>query len=254
MAREQTPFVTDHQGNRLPGNPLRDARVRRALSLAINRDGIVAQVMDGQASPSSQFLPQGAMGHDPSLQPDPYDPAAARVLLAEAGYPEGFTVALHGPNDRYINDAQILQAVAQMWTRACIRTRVEAMPSSTYFTRSARGEFSVSLLGWGTGTGEADSPLTSVVGTPDPARGWGGSNRSGFSHAGLDRLVDRALATLDAGEREGLYREATQVAISERPILPLHHQVNIWAARRGLTYEGRSDERTMAMSLRPASR
>jgi peptide/nickel transport system substrate-binding protein len=93
-----------------------------------------------------------------------------------------------------------------------------------------------------------------VVGTQDPARGWGGSNRSGFSNAGLDRLVDRALATLDAGEREGLYREATRMAIAERPILPLHHQVNIWAARRGLAYEGRSDERTMAMSLRPASR
>jgi peptide/nickel transport system substrate-binding protein len=254
LAREETPFVTDLQGNRLPGNPLRDLRVRRALSLAINRAGIVAQVMDGQASPSGQFLPAGAMGHDPSLQPDPFDPATARQLLAEAGYPQGFAVTLHGPNDRYVNDAQILQAVAQMWARIGVRARVEAMPSNVYFTRSGRDEFSIGLLGWGTGTGEADSPLTSVVGARDAARGRGGSNRSGYANPAMEGLVDRALATLDPAARENLYRQATRLAIADLPILPLHHQVNVWATRRGLTYEGRSDERTMAMSLRPAAR
>lgn len=253
-AREETPFVTDAEGRRLARNPLRDLRVRRALSLGINRAGIVAQVMDGQAAPSGQFLPAGAMGHDPALQPDPYDPAAARRLLAEAGYPQGFAVTLHGPNDRYVNDAQILQAIAQMWTRIGIRTRVEALPSNAYFTRSARDEFSIGLLGWGTGTGEADSPLTALVATRDQARGRGASNRSGYSNAEIDGLLDRALATLDPAAREQLYQQATTIAIRDLAIIPMHHQVNLWAARRGLVYEGRSDERTMAMSLRPAAR
>ncbi|WP_249681018.1 ABC transporter substrate-binding protein [Roseococcus pinisoli] len=254
LLREETPFVTDARGNRLASNPLRDPRVRQALSMAINRAGIVAQVMDGYASPSGQFLPQGAMGSDPGLTPDAYDMAAARRLLAEAGYPEGFSVTLHGPNDRYVNDAQILQAVAQMWTRIGVRTRVEALPSSTYFTRSARDEFSIGLLGWGTGTGEADSPLSSLVATRDAARGRGASNRSGYSNAAVDQLLDRALSTLDAAAREDLYRQATRIAIGDRAILPLHHQVNLWAARSGLVYEGRSDERTMAMSLRRGAR
>ncbi|MBO1077269.1 ABC transporter substrate-binding protein [Roseomonas sp. 1311] len=252
MFRNDTPFVTDLQGNRLPQNPLLDLRVRRALSMAINRQGIVAQVMDGQASPSGQFLPNGTMGSDPSLAPDAYDPVGARRLLAEAGYPQGFAVTLHGPNDRYVNDARVLQAVAQMWTRIGVRTQVEAQPSNVYFTRSARDEFSIGLLGWGTGTGEADSPLTSLVATRDPSRGRGASNRSGYSSPQLDGLLDQALATLDPAAREETYRQATRVAINDLAIVPLHHQINIWAARRGLTYDARNDERTMAMSLRPA--
>jgi peptide/nickel transport system substrate-binding protein len=254
LLREETPFVTDLRGNRLPSNPLRDLRVRQALSMAINRDAIVAQVMDEHASPSGQFLPAGAMGNDPDLAPDAHDPTTARRLLAEAGYPQGFAVTLHGPNDRYVNDAQILQAIAQMWTRIGVRTRVEALPSSTYFTRSARDEFSIGLLGWGTGTGEADSPLSSLVATRDAARGRGASNRSGYSNGNLDRLLDQALATLDQTAREDLYRQATRIAIGDRAILPLHHQINLWAARSGMVYVGRSDERTMAMSLRPTAR
>ncbi|MBS7791974.1 ABC transporter substrate-binding protein [Roseococcus sp. SDR] len=247
--REQTPHVTDHQGRPLPANPLRDVRVRRALSLAINRPALVAQVMDGQAAPSGQLLPAGAVGHDPALVPDRYDPEQARRLLAEAGYPQGFMVALHGPNDRYVNDAQILQAIAQMWARIGVRVRVEALPSSAFFSRSARDEFSIGLLGWGTGTGEPDSPLANLLATIDPSRGRGASNRSRYSNPRFDAAVDRALATLDLAERESVYREATGIAMADQAIIPLHHQVNIWAARRGFTYAPRNDERTLAMSL-----
>ena len=247
--REQTPHVTDHQGRPLTVNPLRDVRVRRALSLAINRAGIVAQVMDGQAAASGQLLPAGSIGHDPALTPDPHDPKQARRLLSEAGYPQGFTIALHGPNDRYVNDAQILQAIAQMWARIGVRVRVEALPSSAYFSRSARDEFSIGLLGWGTGTGEPDSPLANLLATIDPTRGRGSSNRSRYSNPTFDAVLDRALATLELPEREALYREATTIAIRDQAIIPLHHQVNLWAARRGFAFEARNDERTMAMSL-----
>ncbi|MDB5414661.1 MAG: Peptide/nickel transport system substrate-binding protein [Rubritepida sp.] len=250
--RDQTPFVTDHQGRPLPSNPLRDVRVRHALSLAINRAGIVSQVMDGQAAPSGQLLPAGSVGHDPALLPDAYDPEAARKLLAEAGFPQGFSLTLHGPNDRYVNDAQILQAIAQMWARIGVRVRVEALPSSAFFTRSVRDEFSVGLLGWGTGTGEPDSPLANLLATTDSSRGRGSTNRSHYSSAGFDAALDRAMGTIDLAAREALYRQATGIAMRDQAIIPLHHQVNIWATRRGFVYEPRSDERTLAMSLRPA--
>jgi peptide/nickel transport system substrate-binding protein len=253
QGREQTPGVADNQGRPLAQNPLRDVRVRRALSLAINREGIVRQIMDGQAVPSGQLLPAGSVGHDPELRPDPFDPERARALLAEAGFPQGFQLTLHGPNDRYVNDAQILQALAQMWARIGVRTRVEAMPSNVYFARSVRDEFSVGLLGWGTGTGEPDSPLGNLLATADRSRGRGATNRSLYSNPRLDAVLDRALATIELPAREALYREATRIAMEDLAIIPLHHQVNIWAARRGLLFEPRNDERTMAMSLRPTS-
>ena len=253
QARARTPGVTDNAGNAID-NPLKDARVRRALSLAINRDGIVRSVMNGQAVASGQLLPAGVVGHDPDLRPDPFDVERARRLLAEAGFPNGFQVTLGGPNDRYINDERVIQAIAQGWTRAGLRVRVEAQPSATFFGRAARNEFSVGLLGWGTGTGEPDSPLQSLIATNEPRRGWGAVNRSGYSNPRLDEVLAQALQTLDLAQREPLYRQATRIAMEDLAIIPLHHQVNIWATRRGYTYNARNDERTMATELRPAAR
>ncbi len=250
-ARDDTPGVTGPNGERPVASPLRDQRVRQALSLAINRDAIVRQVMGGHASPSGQFLAAGVMGHDPELRPDPFDPARAQRLLAEAGLPQGFRVVLAGPNDRYVNDDRIIQAIAQMWARVGVRTEVQAMPSNVYFSRSARNEFSVGLLGWGTGTGEPDSPMIGLIATPNPARGRGTSNRSMYANPAFDALLDQALVTLDTGLREAIYRRATRVAMEDYAIIPLHHQVNIWAARRGLRVVARNDEETYAMSVRP---
>lgn len=250
--RDVTPGVADAQGRPMDRNPLKDVRVRRALSLAINRDGIVRQVMGGHATPSGQLLPAGVMGHDPTLKPDPFDPEQARALLAEAGYPNGFSIVLAGPNDRYINDDRVVQAIAQMWTRIGVRTQVNSQPSTVFFPRSAREEFSVGLLGWGTGTGEPDSPLQALIATPNRERGWGQFNRSGYSNLEVDALLDRALSTLDRAAREQLYFRAIRIAMADKAIIPLHHQVNIWATRKGLVYNARNDERTMATELRRA--
>jgi peptide/nickel transport system substrate-binding protein len=157
--RDASPFVTDKEGNALTRNPLKDARVRHALSLAIDRDAIVARVMEGEAVPSGQLVPDFLFGASRNLKPDKYDPAAAKKLLAEAGWPDGFGLTLHTPNDRYANDSKIAQTVAQMWTRAGIPTKVVAMPSATYFPQATELRFSTMLLGWSTGTGEASSSL-----------------------------------------------------------------------------------------------
>jgi peptide/nickel transport system substrate-binding protein len=247
-----TPFVTNAQGVPVSPNPLHDVRVRRALSMAINREAIARQLMEGAAIPAGQFLPPGVYSHVPDLAPPRFDADGARRLLAEAGFPQGLTVTLHGPNDRYINDARIIQAVAQMWTRAGINTRVEASPWATYIARASRQEFSIFLVGWGTSTGEASSPLRSLVATFDRDTGMGPSNRGRFSNAEVDRLLAEALRTLDDAAREKLLQQATRVAIEDVGIIPIHIQKNVWAMRRGLVHDARADELTRAQDIRPA--
>lgn len=251
-ARDVSPGIADAEGRPMQRNPLKDRRVRQALSIAINRDGIVRSVMGGHAAASGQLLPAGMAGHDASLAIPRYDPDQARRLLAEAGYPTGFSIILAGPNDRYVNDSRVLQAIAQMWTRIGVKTTLEIGPSASYFPKAGRDEFSIGMLGFGTSTGELDSPIQAVLATRNRDRGWGGFNRSGYSNPRVDALLEKALATLDPAARQTLLVEGMRLAVEDVAIIPLHHQVNIWATRKGLTYEPRSDERTLAMSLRRA--
>ena len=251
QGRDASPGLADAEGRALARNPLKDVRVRRALSLLIDRDALVRQVMEGQAVAAGQLLPLGMAGTDPELRPDPFDPARARALLAEAGWGGGFRLALAGPNNRLVNDEQILQAVAQMWERAGVRTRVEAMPSAVFFSRFATGAFSAALNSWGHGSGEPNTYLAAVLGTPDRARGRGTANPMGYTSPRVDALIDRALATGEREARAGLWRQATRSALAEdAAILPLHHQVNIWAMRRGHSFAPRMDELTLVTRLR----
>lgn len=251
--RDDSPFIMGTDGK----NPLNDLRVRQAISKAINRDAIVARVMEGVAIPAGQLLPPGFFGTSENLKPEAYDPEGAKKLLAEAGYPNGFGITLHSPNDRYINDAKIAQAIGQMLTRIGIDIKVETLPSSVYFREASRGgpdntpKFSFILVGWGSGTGEASSPLKSLIHTVDVPGGFGASNRGRYSNAEVDRLIEEALATVDDEKREVLLAKATELAINDLAIIPLHYQVNTWATRKdaGLKYLPRTDERTQFGSL-----
>jgi peptide/nickel transport system substrate-binding protein len=247
-----TPFVAGPNGEPLGRNPLNDIRVRRALSLAIDRAAIVERVMEGAAIPAGQFLPPGTFSHVPGLEAPRYDPDAARRLLAEAGFGNGLKVTLHGPSDRYVNDARIIQAIGQMWTRIGVRTTVEPMPWTTFIARASRQEFSLFLVGWGSTTGEASSPLRSLVATFDREKGFGASNRGRYSNKDLDALLERALATVDDAAREKLLQQATRIAMEDVAIIPLHIQKNIWATRRGFVHTARVDELTRAMDVAPA--
>jgi peptide/nickel transport system substrate-binding protein len=253
--RPQTPWVTDRAGNPLPQNPLRDVRVRRALSLAINRDGIARQLMEGHAMPAGQPMPEGALGYDPSIHPDPHDPEGARRLLAEAGYPDGFNITLHGPNDRYVNDEAIAQAIAQMWARIGVRAAVQTTPASMFFSRGVRDEYSISLTGWSSTTGEADTPLATQIATPDPPRGRSTVVRqSHYANPEVDAIIDQAFQTIDAAARERLYRAAIRIGYArDVAVIPIHHQVNLWATRRGIAYAPRLSEQTRAMEFTPRS-
>lgn len=249
--RDNSPYITGTNGK----NPLNDLRVRKAISMSINREAIVERVMEGVAIPAGQLLPPGFFGTSTKLKPMAYDPAQAKKLLAEAGFGDGFGMTIHGPNDRYINDAKIAQAIGQMLTRIGIKTQVETMPRNVYFRSASRGgpngepKYSFILVGWGSGTGEASSPLRSLIHTYDKDRGFGASNRGRYSNPEADKLIEEALATVDDDARAKLLAQATEIAIEDGGIIPLHYQVNTWATRKGLKYIPRTDERTSLRSL-----
>ncbi|MEO7729255.1 MAG: ABC transporter substrate-binding protein [Burkholderiales bacterium] len=250
-SRDKSPMVTDKAGKPLEKNPLKDVRVRKAMSKAINRQAIVERVMEGAAVATGQLMPEGLFGYVPGMKPEPFDPEGAKKLLAEAGYPDGFGITLHGPNDRYVNDDQICQAVAQMLSRIGIQTRVETLPSAIYFSRATKLEFSFMLVGWAADTAEASSPLKAQLATYDVKKGMGTANRGRYSNQKLDAVLEQALATVDDAKREKLLQQATEIGIGHLGIIPLHHQVNLWATRKGIVYTPRTDERTLAHEFRP---
>jgi peptide/nickel transport system substrate-binding protein len=231
-----SPFVFGPNGEVLGKNPLKDRRVREALSAAINRKAIDERIMEGAAVPAGQFLPPGIYSHVPGLDAPAYDPALAKKLLAEAGYPHGLRITLHGPNDRYVNDAKIIQAIGQMWQRVGVQTQVEALPWSSYVAQANKQAFSAFLFGWGSGTAEASDPLIAQIATWDPAKGWGASNRGRYSNPAIDALIGKALGTADDAAREKVLIQAQRAAFEDVAIIPLHIQKNIWATSARLSY------------------
>ncbi len=241
--RPTTPFALDNAGKPLPTNPLKDLRVRQALSAAINRPGIKTQIMDGFAAPTGQLLPEGALGYTPDIPIDTYDQARAKKLLADAGYPQGFQITLHGPNDRYVNDRQIVESIAQMWTRVGVKTAVNTMPASMFFAEGARDVFSCNVTGWASDTGEASSSLIQIVASVNPEKGRGAQPKpSHFARPEIDAVVEQSLATFEDKAREALYIKALKMAMAEQAFIPLHHQVNIWAMKKRYALRPRQQE------------
>ena len=247
--RDVSPFVTDINGQAMTKNPLKDVRIRRAISMAINRPAIVSKVMEGNAIAAGQLLPDGFFAVSPNLKPVAYDPEGAKKLMADAGWGDGFGLTIHGPNNRYVNDAKICQAVAQMLTRVGIKTKVDTMPKNVFFPRGTKLEFSFMLVGWGSGTGEPSSPLGALLHTYDKESGYGGTNRGRFSNKEMDAALEEAMRTVDREKHKALLIKATEIAMEDVGIIPLHYQVNIWAMQKGLTYTARTDGYTLAIDV-----
>ncbi len=249
LFRDASPFVTDLAGRPLEKNPLKDLKVRQALSRSINREALAARTLDGLGVPASRLVAPGIPGHGQQPAAEPYDPEGAKRLLAEAGYPQGFALTLHGPNNRYLNDEQILQTLAQFFGRIGVKTKVETLPLAAYFGRLRHADFSAALLGWGSLSG--DFALRTLLGTPDEKSGWGAWNWGRFSDARVDADIRSALSSTDPARRSRAAETAMDQAMQQLPVIPLHHQVATWALRAGLTYPARIDEFTFAAQVRP---
>ena len=226
--RDASPQLTDTDGKPLTKNPLKDVRVRRAMAMAIDRDALVSRVMQGQAVAAAQFMPDGVPGTSAKLKPVAYDLAGAKKLLAEAGYADGFGLVVNSSNDRYPNDAQVNQAVAQMWSRLGLKPTVNAMPKAMYFPRVAKLEFSVLLSGNSTDTGEPLSQLQYLLGTYNAAKGIGAGNNGRYSKPASG--CDPRQGCDDAGRRQARRPAGGGVRVRDRrggrgdpDAVPNHH-------------------------------
>ena len=249
-ARDESPFVTAKDGKPLGRNPLKDPRVRKALSLAINRDAIAKRIMEGSAVPASQMMPQQFPTASRTLKPDPYDVARAQALLKEAGWADGFRIVLHATGDRYPNDSSVAQAIAQMWTRIGLKAEVEALPGAVFFTRASKQEFSAFAAQYG--AEDSINSLRALVASYDTAKGYGTANRTRYSNPVVDGLLTETLATMDDELRQQKLERAINFAMADQPLIPVFHPIFDFAARKGLAVTPRAQRRFNAMMVAPA--
>lgn len=222
-------------------NPFKDLRVRQAVYQAIDIEAIRAKTMRGAARPTGGIMPSMLASNPEAEQRLPHDPARARALLAEAGYPDGFEVGLDCPNNRYINDEEICQAIAPMLARIGIRIRLTTMPRTTYFPKLEKLDTSFYMLGWGGAVTDAQTMLSPVLRSYDPASGQGSYNYGRYRSPKLDQFIDRAAEEMNPERRRELIRQALAEHNAQIFHVPLHRQVIPWAMRANVHVVHRAD-------------
>ena len=232
-------------------NPFKDRRVRLALYQAIDIDAMKRQVMRGLAIPTGIALqsPKGAGLPDSMEKRYPFDPAASRTLLAQAGYPKGFAFTIHCPNDRYVNDEKICVALAGMWAKVGLDVKVETMPKAQYFPKAQRLEVTAYMIGWGGANQDALLTLKAVMHSRN-AQGAGDSNFGDFRNPELDSLIDAADQEMDLAKRQGMIDRAVAIIQDEVLIIPLHRQVIPWATRAGVKVVHRANNTVQPFTVK----
>ena len=224
-------------------NPFADKRVRQALSLAIDRNAIQRSTMRGLSIPAALMVAPGVNGYDANLdKPAPANVDAAKKLLADAGYPDGFEVRLNCPNNRYVNDEEICQNVVAMWSRIGVKASLAAENMATFIQKVQNFDSSIYLLGWGVATYDAQYSLQSLIRTRSTGAD-GNFNFSKISDPTVDRLVDAMKTETDVPKRNAMIREALVRTRDEMLVIPLHHQMRPWAMKQNVTTIHRSDDR-----------
>ncbi|MBM3524550.1 MAG: ABC transporter substrate-binding protein, partial [Alphaproteobacteria bacterium] len=224
-------------------NPFKDRRVRQALYQAIDIEAIKSRVMRGYAVISGVSIAPGNTGWSPDLDRRlPYDPEAAKRLLAEAGYPDGFSVTMDCPNNRYINDEQICNAAAAMWARIGVRARVNAIPRAVYFPKTYNLDVSLYLIGINSPFLDSLYGASGVLETRTPG-GGGTSNYGRYSNKEIDDLIAAARTEMDPVKREKQLNRIYQIEKEDVVFVPLHHQVIVYAMKSNVSMAQRSDNR-----------
>jgi peptide/nickel transport system substrate-binding protein len=216
-------------------NPFKDQRVREAVALSIDEPAIASRVMLGLGHPTWEMWGPGVNGYDAALDVRPkVDPAKAKQLLAEAGYPNGFRVALDCPNDRYVMDEQICTAIVSMLARTGIKVDLIAQTKSKYFNKILAPNYDTDfyMLGWTPATYDAHNALYTLLGTRDGKRGE--VNSGGYSNAVLDELTAKIGVETDPAKRAAMIHQSIEILQKDVATVPLHQQVIVWAAKKNV--------------------
>lgn len=204
-------------------NPFKDVKVRLAVNHALDKVAIQRVVMEGLSFPTGMITPPGVFGNTPENDaPYAYDPELAKSLLAEAGYPDGFTVRLDCPNDRYNNDEKICQAAVAMLAKVGIKVNLEAIPKSQHFPKLHNGESDFYMLGWGVPTLDSHYVFAYLV------QDGGSWNATGYSNPRVNEITDLIASEMDVEKRTALIDEAWKIVKEDAPYAPIHHQVIAW--------------------------
>ena len=227
-------------------NPFKDLRVRQALNMAIDREAIKRVTMRGLSIPAGLMIPPGVHGYDKKLDvPFKYDIAGAKKLLAEAGYPDGIEFTLDCPNNRYVNDEKVCQAIVAMWAKAGIRAKLNAVPFANYIPKILNFDTSVYMLGWGVATFDGLYTLQSLVRTKTTGAD-GSFNLGRVSDPKLDTTIDAIKIATDPAARDALLREGLMKTRDEAYYVPLHHQMRPWAMKKSVSISYSPDDRPQA--------
>jgi peptide/nickel transport system substrate-binding protein len=229
-------------------NPFKDVRVRRAFYQAIDIEAIKTKVMRGLAEPSALLISPLLFSRAAEFKRWPYDPNAAKKLLAEAGYPNGFELQMDCPNDRYVNDEAICQAVTVMLARIGVKATLNAMPKAKYFEKAgstAKFDSSFNLLGWTPGSFDSWNVLVNIVGCRDAAGKGAQFNYGGYCNPKVDELAGRILVESDTKKRDDLIAQAFRIVHDDAGIIPLHQQALAWGVSKKLKIVQRADNQIL---------
>ena len=212
---------------------LADARVRLAIVNAINNEGIVERIMKKFGTAAAQQSPKGYLGYNESLTPR-YDLEKAKALMAEAGYADGLEVTMMAPNNRYVNDAKIAEAVAGMLAKINIRVDLTTMPKAQYWPKFDERAADIMMIGWHSDTEDSANFSEFLTMTPDEETGYGQYNSGNFSNAEVDKLVLDSAKETDLAKRAEMLQKVEQILHDEAAFVPLHWQDRAWGARSGV--------------------
>jgi peptide/nickel transport system substrate-binding protein len=227
-------------------NPFKDLRVRRALNMAVDREAIRRVTMRGLSIPAGIMIAPGVHGYSTQIDiVQKYDPAAAKKLLAEAGYPQGLEFTLDCPNNRYVNDEKICQSLISMWAKAGFRVRLNSMPFANYIPKLLALDTSAYMLGWGVATFDGLYTLQSLVHTKTTGAD-GSFNQGRISDAKLDKMIADLKVTTDTKKRDAILKEALEITRDQAYYVPLHHQMRPWAMKQGVSIVYSLDDRPQA--------
>ncbi|MFQ1699868.1 ABC transporter substrate-binding protein [Loktanella agnita] len=224
-------------------NPFADPRVRLAVAHAVNVPAILQTIMRGNAEAVSQMITPTMSGYSAALADRPaHDPDQARALLAEAGYPDGFSFGLKCPNNRYLNDEAVCQAITGMLAQVGMRATLDAMPVQNYWPELRADNHDMYLLGWSSGTLDAEHPIRFLAATPDEEARLGSWNFGGYSNARVDELLPLIQSEIDPAARQAMLDETHKILQDEVAYVPLYVQPLLWGTRSNITLAQRPDD------------